>query len=129
MKIIRTEYFITNGIEYPIITDVYDLLSKEHDGTITSCSNIVVSGHNLQIPALGDSYICLVSATDIQQVIEFIDIHKYTDDTFIASLPELEPGEYFPTIKIVEKEEDSIYCIPSPWIVKSSLTDLIFFLR
>ncbi|MEB3373972.1 hypothetical protein SFC43_14005 [Bacteroides sp. CR5/BHMF/2] len=55
MKIITTEVLISRQMEVPVITGVYDPLSKKYDGTITSQAPIIVSGRHLDMLDLGIS--------------------------------------------------------------------------
>ncbi len=118
MKIITTEVLISRQIEVPIITGVYDPLSKKYDGTITSQAPIIVSGRHLDMLDFGNFRLCLASAVDYDSMIEIPHVYKYAHHQVIASLPFLIPGEYFPAVKIIKKKcEDSVYIFPVSWVV------------
>ncbi len=118
MKIITTEVLIRRQIEVPVITGVYDLMSKKYDGTITSQAPIIISGKHLNILELKNSRLCLASAVDYDNVIEIPYIYKYAHNQVIVGLPFLIPGEYFPAVKRMKKKcEDSVYIFPVSWMV------------
>lgn len=103
----------------PVITGVYDTLSKKYDGTITSQGSIIVSGRHLVAFNSENVRLCLAPVVDYVKVIEVERVYKYVHDQVIVSLPELIPGEYFPAVKIVEKEyEDSVFIFPVSWVVR-----------
>lgn len=118
MQIISTEALIAEGIKAPVITAVYDPLSRSLDGTITSQAPVVISGKNLNTLALHTIRLCLTSAQDDTQVIEVHSVYKYSSNTIIVTLPVLAPGTYFPTLKILkEGEKDTAYILPTSWVV------------
>ena len=118
MKIITTEVLINRQMEVPVITGIYDPLSKKDDGTITSQAPIIVSGENLDMLDLGNIRLCLAAAVDYGNVIEVPYVYKYAHNQVIVSLPFLIPGEYFPAVKIMKKKcEDSVYIFPVSWVV------------
>lgn len=118
MKIITTEVLISRQMEVPVITGIYDPLSKKDNGTITSQAPIIVSGENLDMLDLGNIRLCLASAVDYDNVIEVPHVYKYAHNQVIVSLPFLTPGEYFPAVKIMKKKcEDSVYIFPVSWVV------------
>ena len=92
----------------PVITEVYDLLSGKHDGTITPWAPIIVSGSRLDMYARDTVRLCLVSATDARRVIEVGHIYKYSCNKVILALPELEPGGYVPTFKILQEDGSTL---------------------
>ena len=97
----------------PVIIEVYDLLSGKHDGTITPWAPIIVSGSRLDMYARDTVRLCLVSATDAKRVIEIGHIYKYSYDRIIVVLPELEPGEYVPAFKILQKDGNALLKVSS----------------
>lgn len=118
MKIITTEVLISRQMEVPIITGVYDPVSRKYDGTITPQAPIIVSGRHLDMLDLGNIRLCLASAVDSDNVIEVLCVYKYACNQVIVSLPFLLPGEYFPAVKIMkEKSEDAVYIFPVSWMV------------
>lgn len=92
----------------PVITEVYDLLSGKHDGTITPWAPIIVSGSRLDMYARDTVRLCLVSATDTRRVIEVGHIYKYSCNKVILALPELEPGGYVPAFKILQEDGSTL---------------------
>ena len=92
----------------PVITEVYDLLSGKHDGTITPWAPIIVSGSRLDMYARDTVRLCLVSATDARRVIEVGHIYKYSCNKVILALPELEPGGYVPEFKILQEDGSTL---------------------
>ena len=92
----------------PVITEVYDLLSGKHDGTITPWAPIIVSGSRLDMYARDTVRLCLVSATDVRRVIEVGHIYKYSCNKVILALPELEPGGYAPAFKILQEDGSTL---------------------
>lgn len=92
----------------PVITEVYDLLSGKHDGTITPWAPIIVSGSRLDMYARDTVRLCLVSATDVRRVIEVGHIYKYSCNKVILALPELEPGGYVPAFKILQEDGSTL---------------------
>ena len=92
----------------PVITEVYDLLSGKHDGTITPWAPIIVSGSRLDMYARDTVRLCLVSATDARRVIEIGHIYKYSCNKVILALPELEPGGYVPAFKILQEHGSTL---------------------
>ena len=92
----------------PVITEVYDLLSGKHDGTITPWAPIIVSGSRLDMYARDTVRLCLVSATDARRVIEVGHIYKYSCNKVILALPELEPGGYEPAFKILQEDGSTL---------------------
>lgn len=92
----------------PVITEVYDLLSGKHDGTITPWAPIIVSGSRLDMYAWDTVRLCLVSATDARRVIEVGHIYKYSCNKVILALPELEPGGYVPAFKILQEDGSTL---------------------
>lgn len=92
----------------PVITEVYDLLSGKHDGTITPWAPIIVSGSRLDMYARDTVRLCLVSATDAKRVIEIGHIYKYSCNKVILALPELEPGGYVPAFKILQEDGSTL---------------------
>ena len=92
----------------PTITEVYDLLSGKHDGTITPWAPIIVSGSRLDMYARDTVRLCLVSATDVRRVIEVGHIYKYSCNKVILALPELEPGGYVPAFKILQEDGSTL---------------------
>ncbi|CDD91572.1 predicted protein [Bacteroides intestinalis CAG:315] len=92
----------------PVITEVYDLLSGKHDGTITPWAPIIVSGSRLDMYARDTVRLCLVSATDARRVIEVGHIYKYSCNKVILALPELEPGGYVPAFKILQEDGSTL---------------------
>lgn len=118
IKAIKTEVLKANRICVPVITAVYDLLSRRDDGIITPQAPIVVSGHNLKMQGRQNIRFCLTPATDYIRVIEVENIYKYSDTKIIVDLPELEAGEYFPAIRMPDANGDnSLYILPVSWIV------------
>lgn len=120
MRIINTETLIQKQIKIPTITGVYDPLSRRRDGTITPQAPIVVSGSNLNMLELKNIRLCLIPAVNCDCIIEVIHVYKYSDSVVIVALPALEPGEYFPAVKVLKSnriEEGQIYVIPASWIV------------
>ena len=109
MKIITTEVLISRQMEVPIITGVYDPVSRKYDGTITSQAPIIVSGRHLDMLDLGNIRLCLASAVDYDRVIEVLHVYKYAHNQVIVSLPFLIPGEYFPAVKIVKKRAKMLF--------------------
>ena len=92
----------------PVITEVYDLLSGKHDGTITPWAPIIVSGSRLDMYARDTVRLCLVSATDARRVIELVHIYKYSCNKVILAQPELEPGGYVPAFKILQEDGSTL---------------------
>lgn len=92
----------------PVITEVYDLLSGKHDGTITPWAPIIVSGSRLDMYARDTVRLCLVSATDVRRVIEVGHIYKYSCNKVILALPELEQGGYVPAFKILQEDGSTL---------------------
>ena len=92
----------------PVITEVYDLLSGKHDGTINPWAPIIVSGSRLDMYARDTVRLCLVSATDARRVIEIGHIYKYSCNKVILALPELEPGGYVPAFKILQEHGSTL---------------------
>ena len=92
----------------PVITEVYDLLSGKHDGTITPWAPIIVSGSRLDMYARDTVRLCLVSATDARRVIAIGHIYKYSCNKVILALPELEPGGYVPAFKILQEDGSTL---------------------
>ena len=92
----------------PVITEVYDLLSGKHDGTITPWAPIIVSGSRLDMYARDTVRLCLVSATDARRVIEIGHIYKYSCNKVILALPEQEPGGYVPAFKILQEDGSTL---------------------
>lgn len=118
MKIITTEVLISKQIEVPVITGVYDTLSRKYDGTITSQAPIIVSGRHLDTLDLENIRLCLAPAVDYDNVIEIAHVYKYAHNQVIVSLPFLIPGEYFPAVKLMkQKSEDAVYVFPVSWVV------------
>ena len=103
MTILGTELLPLSD-SVPVITEVYDLLSGKHDGTIT----IIVSGSRLDMYARDTVRLCLVSATDARRVIEVGHIYKYSCNKVILALPELEPGGYVPAFKILQEDGSTL---------------------
>lgn len=123
MKIINTETLIQKEISVPDITGIYDPLSKQHDGTVTPQAPIIVSGNNLNMFDLSCIRLCLAPALDCHYLIDVLHVYKYSCNMVIASLPALSPGEYFPAVRIINKdgnggEDDSVYILPVSLIVK-----------
>lgn len=102
MTVTGTELLSPSG-DFPVITEVYDLLSGRHDGTITPWAPIVVSGSGLDMYAQDSVRLCLVSVADERQVVEIGHIYKYSYNKVIVTLPELEPGGYVPAFKILQE--------------------------
>lgn len=118
MKVITTNVLIAKHIKVPVITEVYDPISKRRDGTITSQGPIVISGRNLAMLDLRDIRLCLIPVIDYHQLIEIHCIYKYSQQQVIISLPILSPGEYLPTVKMMRKgKEESLYIFPVSWVV------------
>lgn len=118
MQVITTEDLKIKRIKVPLITGIYDPLSKRSDGTITSQAPIIVNGRNLKILDLSCIELCLVPCLDNKQIINVSTVYKYSSKQVIASLPVLPPGEYFPAIKIKRKHEETyIYILPVSWVV------------
>lgn len=118
MQILTTEVLKDKNIKIPVIKGVRDLLSKKRDGTITSQAPIVVKGENLNMFDLDRVRLCLVCSSDVNLMIDICDIYKYSSEQVIVSLPILMPGEYFPAIKILEKDKEAfIYIISMPLTV------------
>ncbi|WP_044270632.1 DUF4469 domain-containing protein [Bacteroides timonensis] len=99
--------------EFPVITEVYDLLSGKHDGTITPWGPIIVSGSGLDMYARDAVRLCLVSVADKRLAIEIGHIYKYSYNRIIVALPELEPGEYVPAFKILQKDGNALLKVSS----------------
>lgn len=119
MKLITTETLINKQLEIPEITGVYDLITRKRDDTITSQAPIIVSGKHLDMLDLGDIQLCIVPATDPDKIMEVRNIYKYTANQVIVSMPPLTPGEYFPAVKVIGKEEEEVmYIFPITWVVK-----------
>ena len=120
MQILTTEVLKDKKIKVPEIKGVRDLLSKKRDGTITSQGPIVVKGKNLNMFDLDRVRLCLVCSSNTNQRIDICNIYKYSSEQVIVSLPVLVPGEYFPAIKILEKDKEAfIYIISMPLTVLS----------
>lgn len=120
MKIIKTEILNVNSISIPEITAIYDPLSKRSDGTITSQAPVIISGNNLAMHGKKNIRFCLASAVDYIRVIEMRNIYQYSDNKIIVDLPELEAGEYFPAIRMLDADgNDSLYILPVSWVVRS----------
>lgn len=117
MKIITTEVLLSQGIDVPVITRTYDTLSKKCDGTITSQAPLVVSGENLNLFNSAEMQLCLAPAVDYFRVIEVHTVYEYTSERVIVSLPVLQPGEYFPAIKVLCQKQSPIYIFPVSWVV------------
>ena len=118
MKIITTEVLRSKQVEVPVITGVYDPISKRYDGTITSQAPIIVSGRHLDMLDLENIRLCLAVAVDYDNVIEIPHVYKYACNQVIVSLPSLMPGEYFPAVKVIRNEcEDTVYIFPVSWVV------------
>lgn len=118
MKIIRTEVLKTKGINIPEITNTYDPVSKRNDGTITPLAPILISGHNLDMKTSDGFRLCLTPATEYVRIIEIPCVHTHTDARLVISLPELQPGEYFPAMLIEHsKGERELYILPASWVV------------
>ena len=118
MKIITTEVLISRQMEVPIITGVYDPVSRKYDGTITPQAPIIVYGRHLDMLDLGNIRLCLASAVDYGKVMEVLHVYKYAHNQVIVSLPFLIPGEYFPAVKLMKKKsEDAVYIFPVSWVV------------
>ena len=107
MTILGTELLPLSD-SVPVITEVYDLLSGKHDGTITPWAPIIVSGSRLDMYARDTVRLCLVSATDARRVIEVGHIYKYSCNKVILALPELEPGGYVPAFKILQEDGSTL---------------------
>lgn len=107
MTILGTELLPLSD-SVPVITEVYDLLSGKHDGTITPWAPIIVSGSRLDMYARDTVRLCLVSATDVRRVIEVGHIYKYSCNKVILALPELEPGGYVPAFKILQEDGSTL---------------------
>lgn len=123
MKIIRTEVLKSRQIEIPVITGAYDALTKKKDGTITSQGPVIVSGTHFDVLKSGDLRLCLASAVDYDKVIEVPLIYRFRNNQVIVSLPFLLPGEYFPAVKLIRKdEEDCVYIFPVSWVVMPERT-------
>jgi hypothetical protein len=119
MKIIRTEVLKTEGIIIPEITNTYDPVSKRNDGTITPLAPILILGRNLDMKASDGFRLCLTPATDYIRIIEVPCVHTHTAARLVISLPELEPGEYFPAMLIeYGKGESGLYILPASWVVR-----------
>lgn len=119
-KTINQNTMIASGTElssssedFPVITGVYDLLSGKHDGTITPWAPIIVSGSGLDMYARGAVRLCLVSVADKRLAIEIGHIYKYSYDRIIVALPGLEPGEYVPAFKILQKDGNALLKVSS----------------
>lgn len=121
---ISTEVLLSKKMDVPVITGMYDTLSKRSDGTITPQAALVISGRNLNMFNLADIRLCLVPAVDYFRVIEVHTVYEYASDRVIVSLPDLLPGEYFPAVKIFHKEQDSVYIFPVSWIVLTEHEEL-----
>lgn len=118
MKIITTEVLIRRQIDVPVITGIYDPLSKRYDGIITSQAPVIVSGRHLEQLNSESLILCLAPAIDYDRVIEVPQVYKYAHNQVIASLPFLIPGEYLPAVKFIKKgQEDSVYIFPVSWVV------------
>lgn len=58
-------------------------------------------------------------ATDYIRIIEVPCVHTHTAARLVISLPELEPGEYFPAMLIeYGKGESGLYILPASWVVR-----------
>lgn len=118
MKIITTEVLREKEIEVPVITGIYDPLSRKYDGTITPQAPVIVSGRYLDQLDMGELRLCLAPAIDYGTVIEVLRVYKFAHNQVIASLPYLPPGEYFPAVKLVRRgAEDAVYIFPVSWVV------------
>ena len=118
MKIITTEVLISRQIEVPVITGVYDPLSKKNDGTVTSQAPIIVTGRHLELLNVANVRLCLAPAIDYGNVIEVQDVYKFVPNQVVVALPALIPGEYLPAVKILlENREDVLYIFPVSWVV------------
>lgn len=118
MKIISTEVLMIRHGEVPVITGIYDPLSRKSDGTISSQAPLIISGRHFDLFDRGSIRLCLASAVDYGRMIEVHHVYKYTAQQVIISLPVLKPGEYLPAVKIWRKgEEPWLYIFPVSWVV------------
>lgn len=72
-----------------------------------------MSGSGLDMYTRDAVLLCLVSVADKRLVIEIGHIYKYSYDRIIVALPELEPGEYVPAFKILQKDGNALLKISS----------------
>lgn len=120
MIIITKEVLINKQLEVPVITGVYDLLTRKRDGTITSQAPIIVSGKHLDMLQVGNIKLCIAPAIDPDAITEVVNIYKHTDKQVIVSLPLLIPGEYLPVMRIMKEGQEEVrYIFPVTWIVQS----------
>lgn len=118
MKLIKTEALKIRQMKVPVITGIYDPLSRRRNGIIASQAPAVVSGRDLDLSALGSPRLCLVPAVEYVRLIEVPCVYLYSPDRIIVSLPVLSPGEYLPAVRISGKgEEDAVYIFPVTWVV------------
>lgn len=118
MKIISTEVLMIRHGEVPVITGIYDPLSRKSDGTISSQAPLIISGRHFDLFDREQIRLCLAPAVDGGRMIEVHHVYKYAPHQVIVSLPVLRPGEYLPAVKMFRKgEEASVYIFPVSWVV------------
>ena len=108
---------VRRGVDIPEITGIYDPLSGKKDGTITPMAPLVVWGRNLRHYALEDFKLCLVAQRKPVEVIEIKLVYTYSDKKVIAAIPELNPGEYRPAVRLKD-DEGKVYVLPAVWVVR-----------
>lgn len=118
MKVFTTHILMEKQMKTPVITGIYDPISKRRDGTISSQGLVVISGKNLAMLDLQTIRLYLIPTIDSNHPIEIPHIYYYSQPRVIISLPMLSPGEYFPAVKTLkEGEEESLYVFPVSWVV------------
>lgn len=103
--------------ELPVITGIYDPVSRRRDGTITSQAPIIVSGQHLNEFDLNRMHLCLVSSGNPDCIIDVTSIYKCDAQQVIVVLPCLTPDIYHPALRLCT-EKAAIHVLPNTWEVK-----------
>lgn len=93
MKYIKAEALILEGKLIPVITGIYDPITRKSNGTITPQAPVMISGSHLDMSGWGEFELCLIHSTDNSRIIEISNIHRLSDKNILLTLPYLEPGE------------------------------------
>lgn len=106
--------------ETPIIDHIYDPLSQRHDGTITPCAPVLISGQDLLCWAKEQVEFCLCRVEEPGRLIPVNAVYKHTEKQMLVAMPDLEKGEYHPVFRLVnENGKRSTYYFPDTWQVKN----------
>lgn len=107
------------GSSFPVIKEIYDPLSRRHNGIITPQAPIIITGCNLEMLTWESTRLCIIPAINDKILIELGDVHRCSKDKVCATIPKaVDEGEYFLALKISMKDKERfVYIFSVPLIV------------